>query len=86
MKIRLVESNIPSRVSFMGKKLCFYDKGVYHKTEISNPHNLFVIDENETIVSSNSSKITPNSVISDDDIKSIVEFYNRTGNLSNFYL
>ena len=86
MKILLIETESPSRVTFMGKRLCFYDKGVYYKTEISNPHNLFVIDENETIVSSSSPKITPNSVISDDDIKSIVEFYNRTGNLTNFYL
>lgn len=86
MKLQLIESETTSRITFMGKRLFFYDKGIYHKTEISSPHNILVIDENQNIVSSSSSEITPNSVISDDDIKSIVEFYNRTGNLTNFYL
>lgn len=86
MKIRLVESDIPSRVSFMGKKLSFYSKDVYHRTKISNPQHIIVVDENEKMISSSSSELTPDFIISDDDIKSIVEFHNRTGNLPDFYL
>ena len=86
MKIRLVETDTPSRVSFMGKKLSFYSKDVYHRTKISNPQHIIVVDENEKMISSSSSELTPDFIISDDDIKSIVEFHNRTGNLPDFYL
>ena len=86
MKIHLVESDKPSRVTFMGKKLSFYDKGIYYKTQISNPQNIVIVDENENTISSSSTELTPNSIISDEDIKSIVEFYNKTGNLPDFYL
>ena len=86
MKIHLVESDKPSRVTLMGKKLSFYDKGIYYKTQISNPQNIVIVDENENTISSSSTELTPNSIISDEDIKSIVEFYNKTGNLPDFYL
>ena len=86
MKIHLVESDKPSRITFMGKKLSFYDKGIYYKTQISNPQNIVIVDENENTIASSSTELTPNSIISDEDIKSIVEFYNKTGNLPDFYL
>lgn len=86
MKLRLVESNIPSRVTFYGKKLSFYPNGVYYKTQICNPQNIIVVDENENIISSSSESLTPDFVISDEDISSIVEFYNTSGNLPDFYL
>ena len=65
MKIHLVESDKPSRVTFMGKKLSFYDKGIYYKTQISNPQNIVIVDENENTISSSSTELTPNSIISD---------------------
>ena len=86
MKIHLVESDKPSRITFMGKKLSFYDKGIYYKTQISNPQNIVIVDEKENTIASSSTELTPNSIISDEDIKSIVEFYNKTGNLPDFYL
>jgi len=85
MKIHLSESETPSRVTFMGKKLSFYTKGVYYRTEISNPQVITVVDENDDIIMSSSFELTPDNVISDDDITSMVEFYNRTGNLPEFY-
>ena len=86
MKIHLVESDKPSSLTLMGKKLYFYDKGVYYRTEISSPHNILIVDENENMISSSSLELTPNSIISDEDIKSIVEFHNKTGILPDFYL
>ena len=85
MKIHLAESETPSRVTFMGKKLSFYTKGVYYRTEISNPQVITVVDTNGDIIMSSSPELTPDNVISDDDITSMVEFYNRTGNLPEFY-
>lgn len=86
MKLKLIESDIPSRITFYGKKLAFYSGDVYHRTQISNPQHIIVVDENEKMISSSSSELTPDFIISDDDIKSIVEFHNRTGNLPDFYL
>ena len=86
MKIHLVESDKPSRITFMGKKLSFYDKGIYYKTQISNPQNIVIVDENENTIASSSTELTPNSTISDEDIKSIVKYHNKTGNLPDFYL
>lgn len=86
MKLKLIESDIPSKITFYGKKLAFYSNGVYHKTQISNPQHIVVVDENENVVSSSSANLTPDSVISDNDILSIVELYNSSGNLPDFYL
>ena len=86
MKIHLTESEVPSKVTFMGKKLSFYSKGVYYKTEISNPQVITVVDNNGDVIMSSSPELTPDNVISDNDITSIVEFHNRTGNLPEFYL
>ena len=86
MKLKLIESDIPSRITFYGKKLAFYSGGVYHRTQISNPQHIIVVDENENAVSSSSESLTPDSVISDNDVSSIVEFYNKSGNLPDFYL
>jgi hypothetical protein len=86
MKLKLIESEIPSRVSFMGKKLSFYSKDVYYRTKISNPQHIIVVDGEDNILYSSSEVLTPNSIISNDDISSIVEFYNTSGNLPDFYL
>lgn len=86
MKLKLIESNIPSKITFYGKKLAFYQNGVYHRTQISNPQHIIVVDDNENILYSSSDILTPNTIISDDDISSMVEFYNSSGNLPNFYL
>ena len=85
MKIHLSESEIPSKVTFMGKKLSFYSGGVYHRTKISNPQVITVVDANGDIIMSSSPELTPDNVISDNDITSIVDFHNRTGNLPEFY-
>lgn len=85
MKIHLTESEIPSKVTFMGKKLYYYSGGVYHRTKISNPQVIIVVDTNGEIIMSSSLELTPDNVISDNDITSIVEFHNRTGNLPEFY-
>lgn len=86
MKLKLIESDEPSKITFYGKKLTFYSNGVYYKTQISNPQCIVLIDENENIISSSSERLTPDSVISDNDISSIVELYNSSGNLPDFYL
>lgn len=86
MKLKLIESDIPSKITFYGKKLTFYQNGVYHRTQISNPQHIVVVDDNENILYSSSDILTPNTIISDDDISSMVEFYNSSGNLPNFYL
>jgi hypothetical protein len=86
MKINLIESETPSKVTFMGNKLSFYENGVYHKTKISNPQHIIIVDEYGKTISSSSEELTPGFVISDNDIESIVEFYNRSGNLPDFYL
>ena len=85
MKIHLTESEIPSKVTFMGKKLYYYFGGVYHRTKISNPQVIIVVDTNGEIIMSSSLELTPDNVISDNDITSIVEFHNRSGNLPDFY-
>lgn len=85
MKIHLTESEIPSKVTFMGKKLYYYSGGVYHRTKISNPQVIIVVDTNGEIIMSSSLELTPDNVISDNDITSIVEFHNRSGNLPDFY-
>lgn len=86
MTLFLKNDEICSRITFMGDVLSFYPKGVYYKTKLSNPQNIIVVDENQEIVTSSSVELTPDFVISDEDIKSIVEFHNRTGNLPDFYL
>lgn len=86
MKLKLIESDIPSKITFYGKKLAFYSGGVYHRTQISNPQHIIVVDENDNIISSSSESLTPNSVISDNDVSLMVDFYNTSGNLPDFYL
>ena len=86
MKLKLIESDIPSKITFYGKKLAFYSGGVYHRTQISNPQHIVVVDENDNMISSSSEFLTPDSVISDNDVSSMVEFYNSSGNLLDFYL
>ena len=85
MKIHLLESEIPSKVTFMGKKLSFYSGGVYHRTKISNPQVITVVDDDGYVIMSSSPELTPDNVISNNDITSIVDFHNRTRNLPEFY-
>lgn len=86
MTLLLKNAEICSKITLMDNKLFFYQKGEYFKTKISNPQHILIVDSQKKIISSSSSELTPDFVMSDEDIKFIVEFHNRTGNLPDFYL